>query len=62
VYDTRIVMDMVHRYGRAVDEHDYTQVGLLYSQIARAIEHGHEETAPAESRTDPTGAREAAAA
>ena len=45
MYDPRIVMDMVYRYGRAVAARDLAQVGLLYSQIARAIEHGHDETA-----------------
>lgn len=44
VYDARVIMGLVHRYGEAVREGDLAAVGLLYSEIVRALD-GHEETA-----------------
>lgn len=44
VYDARLIMGMVHRYGEACRQGDLAAVGLLYSEIVRALD-GHDETA-----------------
>ena len=43
MYDPRLIMGMVHRYGEAVREGDLPAVGLLYSEIVRALDE-HEGT------------------
>jgi hypothetical protein len=53
VYDSRIVMSMIHRYGQACREGDLAAVGLLYSEIVRALDDNDE--APARSE-DQAGA------
>jgi len=37
MYDPRIIMDLVHRYGRACGEDDFAQAGLLFSEITRVV-------------------------
>lgn len=49
MYDTRIIMDLVHRYGRACGEQDYARAGVLYSEIVRAIQADEESPRPAEA-------------
>lgn len=51
VWDRRIIMSMVHRYGQACREDDMAAVGLLYAEIVRAL-GGHDET-PGSSEEDP---------
>jgi len=46
MYDTRIIMDLVHRYGRACGDLDYETAGRLYSQIVRAIQDNEEPPRP----------------
>jgi hypothetical protein len=42
MYDSRIVMDLVHRYGRACGEQDHARAGVLFSEIVRAIQDDEE--------------------
>jgi hypothetical protein len=37
MYDPRLIMDMVHRYGRATAELDHARAGVLYAEISRAL-------------------------
>lgn len=42
MYDSRIIMDLVHRYGRACGEQDHFRAGVLYAEIVRAIQDDEE--------------------
>lgn len=44
MWDTRIVLGLIHRYGEACRREDHYRAGVLYSEIVRAIQ---DEEAPA---------------
>jgi hypothetical protein len=62
VYDPRIVLGLVHAYGEACRHEEHARAGILYSEIVRALDCGHGETAPPESSgVDPSEAEVRAA-
>lgn len=56
VWDSRVIMSMVYRYGQAVESRDLAQVGLLYSAIVRALEDQDDEIGPDSVPKDEAGA------
>ena len=54
MYDHRIVLNLVHRYGEACRREDHEQAGRLYSEIVRAVQD--DEEAPRPSGMEDRGA------
>jgi hypothetical protein len=48
MWDNRVVLGMVHRYGEACRVGDLAAVGLLYSEIVRALDDNDEAARPSE--------------
>jgi hypothetical protein len=55
MYDHRIVLNLVHRYGEACRREQHEVAGRLYSQIVRAIQDDEESPRPS-SEEDERGA------
>jgi hypothetical protein len=53
MWDPRIVLGLVHRYGEACRRDEHAQAGLLYSEIVRALDG----SAPAEDDELPVAAQ-----
>ncbi len=52
-----MIMAMVHRYGEACREGDLPAVGLLYSEIVRALDDQDDEIGPDSVPKDEAGGR-----
>jgi hypothetical protein len=56
VWDIRIVLGMIHRYGEACRGNEHARAGVLYSEIVRALEDQDDEIGPDSVPKDEAGA------